>query len=82
MNFLAAAVPISFFSNLSDQLYQGLVEDNRYLYIITGLGNTLLITFFAVILGVVIGTSLRLSGWQMQTILQSFASQTESARCI
>ena len=56
MNFLAAAVPISFFSNLSDQLYQGLVEDNRYLYIITGLGNTLLITFFAVILGVVIGT--------------------------
>ena len=44
------------FANLSDQLYQGLVVDNRYMYIVTGLGNTLLITFFAVILGVIIGT--------------------------
>ena len=56
MYLLMAAVPMSFFSDISDQLYQSFVKENRYLYIVTGLGNTLLITFFAVILGVILGT--------------------------
>ena len=47
---------MSFFSDISDQLYQSFVKENRYLYIVTGLGNTLLITVFAVILGVILGT--------------------------
>ena len=56
MYLLMAAVPMSFISDISDQLYQSFVTENRYLYIVTGLGNTLLITFFAVILGVILGT--------------------------
>ena len=47
---------MSFFAYMSDQLYQSFVEDQRYLYIVEGLKNTLIITVFAVILGVVIGT--------------------------
>lgn len=56
MHLSMAAIPMSFFSDLSGQLYQGLVQDNRYLYILTGLENTLIITAFAVILGVILGT--------------------------
>ncbi|WP_407926852.1 amino acid ABC transporter permease [Caproicibacter fermentans] len=41
---------------LSDQFQQCFVEQNRYLYIVEGLKNTLLITVFAVLLGVVLGT--------------------------
>ena len=33
------------------------VEDNRWKYLVTGLGNTLKITLAAVLLGIVIGTS-------------------------
>lgn len=50
----------SFCSYLSDQLYQSFVQDDRYLYIVTGLENTLIITFFAVILGVILGTLISL----------------------
>lgn len=32
------------------------VEDNRWKYLVTGLGNTLKITLAAVLLGIVIGT--------------------------
>lgn len=31
------------------------IKDRRYMYLVEGLGNTLLITFFAVILGVLLG---------------------------
>lgn len=31
------------------------IKDNRYMYLVQGLGSTLLITFFAVILGVLLG---------------------------
>lgn len=51
---------MSFFSSLSDQLYQSLIENNRYQYITTGLKNTLIITFFAVLLGIVLGTIIAL----------------------
>lgn len=56
MNLLFTAMPMSFFTVLSDQFYQSFVEKHRYMYIVTGLENTLLITFFAVLLGVVLGT--------------------------
>jgi arginine/lysine/histidine transport system permease protein len=51
-----AALPMSFFSELTDQLHQSFVEQDRYQYILDGLGNTLIITIFAVILGVILGT--------------------------
>lgn len=56
MNLLLTMIPMSFFSDLGDEFYQSFIEKNRYNYIITGLGNTILITFFAVLLGVLLGT--------------------------
>ncbi len=40
---------------IKDTLYYSLIYDNRYKYIIEGLFNTILIAFFAVIIGIVIG---------------------------
>lgn len=56
MNLMITPMPMSFFAALSDQFYQSFVEKNRYMYIVTGLENTVLITFFAVLLGVALGT--------------------------
>jgi His/Glu/Gln/Arg/opine family amino acid ABC transporter permease subunit len=53
MHSFMAALPMS---ELTDQLYQSFVEEDRYQYILDGLGNTLIITIFAVILGVILGT--------------------------
>ncbi|GAA0808033.1 amino acid ABC transporter permease [Faecalicatena orotica] len=38
-----------------DKFYQNFIEDNRWKYIAEGLGITLEVTFFAVIIGIVIG---------------------------
>ncbi len=42
-------------ASLRDSLYQNFIEDNRYQYLVTGLGTTLLITLFAVLIGVALG---------------------------
>lgn len=41
--------------SLKEKLYDNFVKDNRYLYIVKGFGNTLVITLFAVMLGIVLG---------------------------
>ena len=41
--------------DIQDTFYRCFIEDDRWKYLVRGLGNTLLITFFALILGVVIG---------------------------
>lgn len=41
--------------NFKASFYQNFIEDNRWKYIVDGLGNTLRITFFAVLIGVVLG---------------------------
>lgn len=46
---------VNFFQNTWDSFYQTIIYDNRYLYILEGLFNTLLIALFAVIIGIVIG---------------------------
>ena len=46
---------VNFFQNTWDNFYQTIIYDNRYLYILEGLFNTLLIALFAVIIGIVIG---------------------------
>lgn len=38
-----------------DQFYLNFIKDNRWKYLTDGLKTTLLITFFAVILGIVLG---------------------------
>ncbi|MCI1964707.1 MAG: amino acid ABC transporter permease [Oscillospiraceae bacterium] len=50
----------SLYLQLSDQFYQCFICKNRYHYIIDGLKNTLIITFFAVLLGVALGTAIAL----------------------
>jgi amine acid ABC transporter, permease protein, 3-TM region, His/Glu/Gln/Arg/opine family len=56
MGIFPAALPLSFFSDFQQKFHEAFIVEDRYKYIITGLGNTLLITFFAVIIGIVLGT--------------------------
>ena len=41
---------------MKDSLYKTLIEDDRYKYILSGLTTTVIIAFFAVIIGIIIGT--------------------------
>lgn len=60
MDTLLAALPLSFFSEFPQKFYESFILKNRYKYIVTGLGNTLLITVVAVIIGVILGTLIAL----------------------
>ena len=42
-------------AGLQDTFYRCFIEDNRWRYLTRGLGNTLLITFFALLIGVALG---------------------------
>ena len=42
-------------NSFSDEFYRNFIEADRWTYLVKGLGNTLAITFLAVLLGVVIG---------------------------
>lgn len=42
-------------SDFQLKFYTNFIKDDRYMYLVKGLGNTLLITLFAVIIGVVLG---------------------------
>jgi polar amino acid transport system substrate-binding protein len=44
-----------FFTNFADDFYLDFIQDDRYLYLLRGLGNTLLITVLAVAFGIVLG---------------------------
>jgi His/Glu/Gln/Arg/opine family amino acid ABC transporter permease subunit len=41
--------------NFTEQFEMAFIEDDRWKYIVRGLGNTLVLTFFALLLGVVLG---------------------------
>ena len=45
----------NYFIGLGDSLYLNFVKDDRYLYLTRGLGVTLEITFFALLIGIVLG---------------------------
>ena len=45
----------NFFTEIGDSFHKTLIYDNRYEYILEGLANTLIISFFAVLIGIVIG---------------------------
>ena len=51
----AAAADGNFIDTIVDKVYETLIEDDRYQYLLTGLQNTLIITFFSLILGLVLG---------------------------
>ena len=40
---------------IKENLYLNLIKDDRYMYLIKGLGNTLLITIVAVVVGILLG---------------------------
>ena len=42
-------------SSLSEKLYDNFIRDNRYMYILSGLGTTLLITLMAICMGSILG---------------------------
>ena len=42
--------------SFSEKFHQNFVEDNRYMYLLRGLGNTLVITLFALLIGIVFGS--------------------------
>lgn len=42
-------------ASLQDRFYYNFIKDNRYMLLVDGLKNTLIITFFAMIIGVVFG---------------------------
>lgn len=42
--------------SFTDKLYQNFVEDGRWQYLLTGFGNTLIITLFAILIGLVLGS--------------------------
>lgn len=44
-----------YFAKLGRDFYTAFIEDNRWKYIVEGIQNTLILTFFALILGVVLG---------------------------
>jgi His/Glu/Gln/Arg/opine family amino acid ABC transporter permease subunit len=46
---------VNFLKELWDSFYQSVIYDNRFEYILEGLGNTLLISLFAVLIGIIIG---------------------------
>ncbi len=56
MNPIFAALPMAFFQDMGHEFYQSLIESNRYEYILIGLENTLILTVFAVLIGVLLGT--------------------------
>ena len=45
----------AFFVGIGESFYKTLIYDNRYEYVLEGLANTLIISFFAVLIGTVIG---------------------------
>ncbi len=51
---------MGFFQNLADRFYLNFIADERWHYVTDGLKATLIITFFALIIGVVLGFLLAL----------------------
>ena len=42
-------------NTFADKFIQNFIEENRYMYLLKGLGNTFIITIFAVLIGVFLG---------------------------
>lgn len=42
-------------SNFQIQFYNNFIEDNRYMYLVKGFGTTIILTTFAVLIGIVLG---------------------------
>lgn len=63
-----------FFLNIWNQIYNVMIVDNRWKLITRGLGNTLLIAFFAIILGTIVGSLMALMKLSKNWLLRGIAS--------
>lgn len=50
----------NFFNEIFENLYYSLIYEDRYLYILDGLGNTIIMALFATVIGVLLGTLIAL----------------------
>lgn len=64
----------NFFYNIWSQFYNVMIVDNRWKLITRGLGNTLLIAFFAIILGTVVGALMALMKLSKNKLLRGIAT--------
>lgn len=62
----------NFINNVYEQFYQTLIEQDRYRFILEGLGKTLIIAFFAVILGVILG--------RLVALIRNYHEETKKAK--
>lgn len=46
---------LNIFTSMGDYLYEGIIEQDRWMLLLQGLGNTVVIALFATLIGVVIG---------------------------
>ena len=46
---------VKFFTKIGDSFYYSIIYDNRYMYILKGLLNTIIISLFAVLIGIILG---------------------------
>ncbi len=46
---------MGFFADIADSFYENFIEADRWKYLVNGLGNTILITVFSVIIGIILG---------------------------
>ena len=64
------------------QFFKSFIYDERWLQYVEGLGNTLLLTFFALIVGLVLGVIIALVrvSWDMCFSMSSGSANTRSKR--
>ena len=57
---------VTWWKNFQQQFYIAFIKDDRWTYITTGLKNTLIVTFFAVLLGIAVGAVIAIirSTWE------------------
>ena len=55
---IADKVPLSFFQNIYKEIYMNVIRDNRWAQYLNGLWITLQVSFFAIIVGTILGTVL------------------------
>lgn len=64
----------SYWSNLWFKIYQNLIHENRYMLLLNGLLVTLQVTFFAIIIGTVLGIVLALMKMSKSKVLSSISN--------
>lgn len=64
----------TFWTHMADIFYRSIIEQNRYQFIISGLCKTIIIAFFAVILGVILGSLI--------AIVRNYYSETKKGKLL